>query len=377
MRLPSPRFLIGAVLVVAICVTVTVLVSNREDAAPPPLTIDCIGGSEKSELMQDPEVMGLLSSRYHLAVNFQPMGSYDQVRLSTEELGTRATDCLWPASASAQNVFEAQHAGEFPEYRAETVLQSPEVIYAGPEGTDALINAGVVTERDGRYFADIRGLLVDYVVPKRHWEELGTLSLRGPVAIQSTDPARSNSGFTLVQLQLNAIATNDVFVSPNVDQARAALPTIRMLYDAQGLQARSSDFGFNNWLLQGGELSAPLYAGYENQIVQYVIKAGENTGAITEQVRMIYPDPTIYSDHPILALTPDGGQLIDAMKDPDIQALAWRKYGFRSGTEVGINNVGDFPNLPLAQQIRNTAAPNAEVTLLLLDCITDATRCAG
>ena len=327
MRLSRVRFLVGVVLVVAVGVTVAVLVTRGGDGdqGPDVLTIDCIGGSEKTELMADPEVTELLRSKYQLAVNFQSMGLYEQVQIPTDDLNARGIDCLWPASASAQSVFEAQHADQFPQYAVETVLQSPEVIYAGPQGTDALVRAGVVTFATAATTptssapARLRAGRQDVGGDRR-------ADLRGPITVASTDAARSNSGFTLAQLELNIIATDDVFRAPNAEQARVALATIRALYDAQGLPARSPDFGFITWL-QGGELPAPLYADYENQIVQYVIRAGQNTGPITDSVRMIYPDPTIYSDHPILALYHDSASLIEAMKDPEIQAMAWRKYG--------------------------------------------------
>ena len=374
MRLPSPRFLIGLVLVLVACVTVAVLVTREGES--PPVAIDCIGGSEKTELIADPDVARILRERYGLTVNFLPMGSYDQVQLSKEELERRSVECLWPASASAQGVFEAKHTGAFVHYRAETVLQSPEVLYAGVSGVAALLATGLAQDRDGRlYLADVRTFLLDYVLKRRTWESIGAKDLRGPIAMASTDAAKSNSGFTLAQLQLNVIATNEVYSAPSPAQAKAALPAVRSLYDAQGLQARSSDFGFNQWLLQGGELHAPLYAGYENQIVQYLLKAGANRQALRDNVRVIYPEPTIYSDHPVLALTADAARLIDAMKDREIQILAWERFGFRSGTEVGLNDVAAFPDVALAQQVRTTQPPSAEVTLMLLACVKDAAAC--
>ncbi len=378
--MPSPRFLVGLAMVVVACVVVATLAIRRGDApsdADARVAITCIGGSEKTELMADDELREILGERYGLTVTFQPLGSYDQVQLSTPELKARGADCLWPSSASAQSVFDSMHSqADFPGYRAETVLQSPEVIYAGPQGTDALVKEGLVEKRDGGYFiVDVRSLLTEYVLERRTWESIGAKDLRGPIAVASTDAAKSNSGFTMAQLQLNIIATNDVFSAPSAEQARKALPTLRALYDAQGLQARSSEAGFNQWLLQGGEFHAPLYAGYENQIVQQVLEAGANGATVLDNVRVLYPDPTIYSDHPILALNANAGRLIDAMKDPDVQRLAWQRFGFRSGTQVGLNNVADFANVPLAQQFRTTKPPNADVTLLLLACVKDAAKC--
>lgn len=383
MRLPSPRFLIGLVLVLVACLGVAYVVTRSgakqaQNGGPSaaPATITCIGGSEKTELMADARIKTILRDRYGLTVTFSPLGSYDQVQLSTDELRKRKADCLWPSSASAQSVFESLHTGAFADYRSENLLQSPEVIYAGPQGTDALVKAGLVQERDRRYYiVNVKNLLLDYVLKRRTWESVKAADLKGPISIASTDAAKSNSGFTLAQLELNIIATADVFSAPSADQARKALGTLRALYDAQGLQARSSEAGFRQWLTQGGELHAPLYAGYENQFIQQVTAAGGNSAALLKSVRLLYPEPTIYSDHPLLALSPSAGRFIDAMKDPEIQAIAWKTYGFRSGTQVGVNNVSDFPDLPLADQFRTTTPPNAEVTLMLLSCVKDAKTC--
>jgi hypothetical protein len=327
--------------------------------------------------MADANVKRILRDKYHLDVTFTPLGSYDQVQLSTDDIKARKLDCLWPSSASAQSVFEAQHKGAFTAYRAENLLQSPEVVYAGPRGTDALLKKGLVQQRENRYFiVNMKSLLLDYVVKKQTWDSLGATDLRGPIAVSSTDPAKSNSGFVLAQLELSILATEDVFSAPSLDQARKALPTMRALYDAQGLQARSSDAGFREWLTQGGEFKSPLYAGYENQLIQQVVQAGANSANLLKNIRVLYPDPTIYSDHPVLALNANAAQFIEAMKDAEIQTIAWKTYGFRSAIQVGANNVADFANINLADQIRTAPPPAADVTLALLSCVKDAKTCS-
>ena len=309
------------------------------------------------------------------------MGSYEQVSLTNDELASREADCLWPSSLSAQSVFEDQHdKSSFESYRAATVLQSPEVIYAGPDGTEALIAAGIVEQRGDNYFVvDMKKLLVEYVQTGATWRDLDpSVPLSGPIAVSSTDPATSNSGFTLYQLMLTMLATDDVYTAPNVSEARTALPLIQELYQKQGLQASSSSSGFDQWLLQGGESHSPLYAGYESQIIEQVVKYADNEGVLTQlqsSVRILYPEPTIYADHPILALNNDARRFIEAMQDRKIQTIAWQRYGFRSGTEIGLNDVADFPSLQLAQQIRTTSPPKADVTLLLRECLTGTSPC--
>lgn len=368
------QFVIGLILVLGVLVAGGYLLLRNQGRVAH-AEISCIGGSEKSSFMRDAEVLRILDERYSISVKWTPMGSYDQVLMSSEQIKQRGANCLWPSSASAQHIFEANHSGQFDNYRAETLLQSPEVIYAGPQGTDALVRAGLVTQSGNVYLMpQLRSLLLDHILAGRTWQELAAGNLQGPINISSTDPAKSNSGFTLAQLELIMIAT-DGNRNPNIAEARAALPTMRQIYDSQGLQATSSDNGFRQWLTQGGEYQSPLYAGYENQIIQQVV-TGSNAAAVLGDVRMIYPEPTIYSDHPMLALDADAGRLIEALKDEEIQRLAWQRYGFRSSINAGWNDLAEFDSLPLAQHVRTVAATNSEVTLALLSCLQDRNTCS-
>lgn len=374
------RFVIGLAVVLAVLVTgglVVVWNNTRPQPVGPaqPVTLRCAIGSEKSPLLADPAVKKILSERYGLTVDARSMGSYDQVLLSADEITQRGFDCLWPSSASALGVFRDKHSGAFPEMRTDTALQSPLVVYAGVNGTKALEQAGLVVQRDGRYLLlDMKGFLLDHVNAGKTWQDLGATDLRGPMNISSTDPVRSNSGFTLSQLQLTVIATNDTTTPPSLAQAKAAMPRMRQIYDSQGLQAASSDNGFRQWLTQGGEFSSPLYAGYENQIIQQVVSSGASK-TIVDQVRVLYPEPTIYSDHPLIALNPNAHRLIDALNDEELQRVAWTNHGFRSARNADLSDVTRFPDLPLLPHVRAIPAPSGEVTLALIDCLKDRNQC--
>ncbi|WP_040160561.1 hypothetical protein [Nigerium massiliense] len=374
------RFIVGLLLLLLALVgggAAVAWIGNRpQPLRHNPITLTCAIGSEKNPLVADPEVKRLLSERYGITLETRSMGSYDQVLLPTEEIRSRGFDCLWPSSASALGVFQTRHAGAFPEARSDTALQSPLVVYAGVNGTAALEKAALVEKRDGRHdLLNVKSLLLDHVDKGATWEGLGASELRGPVNISSTDPARSNSGFTLSQLELTVLATQDVTRPPSLEQAQAALPRMRQIYDAQGLQASSSDNGFRQWLTQGGEFSAPLYAGYENQIIQQVVSSGASR-TIVDQVRVLYPDPTIYSDHPVIALNSNAYRLIDALNDEEIQKRAWEGYGFRSARNADLNDVSRFPDLPLLPKVRVIPPPSGEVTLALIDCLNDRSQCS-
>ena len=196
--------IVGIALLLAGTAAIVVLVGSKSGASTttsgqaadaggsgvPIVTLNCIGGSEKSALMADPQLRSILRTKYHLQVNYEPLGSYEQVELSTAQLKAQHTDCLWPSSTSAQLVFESMHTlSDFPGYRAQTVLESPEVIYAGPDSTAALVRQGVVVREANRYFiVNMKQLLLADVLKQRTWQSLGATNIGGPMTIFSTNP---------------------------------------------------------------------------------------------------------------------------------------------------------------------------------------------
>jgi hypothetical protein len=358
---------IVAVLVVAVVVIMMTKRSGGGEAAPANGTVKvtCLGGSEKADLINDLDVKRILKDKYGIEVSFNATGSYKQVQIPADELKADKVDCLWPSSASAQAIFEGSGSSKAfgNDYQAASVLQSPEVLYANKEAADGLKNAGIVEVRDNSYFiVNLRKLLEEYLLPGKSWADVGVTLPSGPVLINSSDPATSNSGMTLAQLELATVASGNPYQPATVAQAGAALGKVKALVETQGLMRTGSDSAFEQWVIQqtGG-----LLAGYENQLLQWI--STRNKGAVPEGIVTLYPEPTIFNDHPILALTQSGRKLIPAMEDDAIQDIAWTKYGFRSGTRV-VEQA--FPGLtvPPTHTIKKTQAPGYEVTKLLLDC---------
>lgn len=107
--------------------------------------------------------------------------------------------------------------------------------------------------------------------------------------------------------------------------------TIKVLFAAQGFQESSSDTLFTQYVSRGiGD--KPIIVGYEAQLIDFARTTPAKYAAQKDQLRVIYPKPTVWSSHPILALTPNGKKLIAALQDPEIQKLAWERHGFRSAT---------------------------------------------
>ncbi len=372
MKKSKGLFYAGIAGIVAVLVIAVVLItSNRStpgDTAAPgdgPVKLTCLGGSEKEDFINDPEVKTILRDRYGIEVDFNAKGSYKQVQIPADELNADKIDCLWPSSASAQAIFEGSGTSKVfgNDYEAASVLQSPEVIYANREAADGLKNAGIVQVRGNAYFiVDLRKLLDDYLLPGKSWADLGVTLPSGPVLINSSDPATSNSGMTLAQLELATLASGNPYQPATAAQAAASVPKVKALVEAQGLMRTGSDSAFEQWVIQqtGG-----LLAGYENQLLQWITT--RNGGVVPEGIVTLYPEPTIFNDHPILSLTPNGKKLIAAVQDDAVQDVAWKKYGFRSGTRV-LEQAFPGVDVPATHIIKKTQAPGYDVTKLLLDC---------
>jgi hypothetical protein len=359
-------------IVVVLVVAVVVILMNRQSpssgqtvSADGTTRVTCLGGSEKEGLVNDPDVKRILREKFAIEVNFSAQGSYKQVQTPVDELKANDVDCLWPSSASAQAIFEGSGSSKAfgNAYEAASVLQSPEVLYANREAADGLKRAGIVQVRDNAYFiVDLKRLLEEYLLPGKSWSHLGVSLPSGPILINSSDPAKSNSGMTLAQLELATVASGNPYQPASVAQAGAALKTVKALIDAQGLMRTGSDSAFEQWVIQqtGG-----LLAGYENQLLQWITT--RNNGVVPQDVVMLYPEPTIFNDHPILTLTETGKKLIAAMEDDAVQEIAWTRYGFRSGTRV-LEQAFQGVSIPPTHVIKKTQAPGYEVTKLLLDC---------
>ena len=123
--------------------------------------------------MADPQVQAILPTTIGSRSPYRPRGPTLKCNCRPP-LKAQGIDCLWPSSASAQRVFESQHqTADFSGYRTETLLQSPEVIYSGPESTAALMRQGIVDQRANRYYiVDMKRLLLDLVLKHRTWRSL-------------------------------------------------------------------------------------------------------------------------------------------------------------------------------------------------------------
>jgi hypothetical protein len=295
------------------------------------------------KFLENPETRRLLAERHGLSLHAVKAGSIEMVR----DLDLAGKDALWPSNDIAVEFFRMRGA----KARATDIaFNSPIVIYTGWNIANALIREGLVEKRDDGYyivrFADLLAMCQE----RRKWKDLG-LNFFGTVSVRSTDPSRSNSGNMFAGLVANMMNGADV-----VDERRveALLPRLQAFFSPMGLMEHSSEDIFLKFIATG--VNNSMIVGYENQLVEFLLAHPENREAILSSVCVLYPLPTVWSSHPIIALTENGQRLIDAMRDGEIQDLAWRRHGFRSGL-AGVSQNPAVLNIPFVPETIESVIP--------------------
>lgn len=317
-------------LVIVLAVGYTLLGKSRE-------TMELTGyvGGEKIGLLEDEEVQKLLQRKYHLEIDYSRAGSIEMV---TED--HTGMDFLFPSSQTALEIYEAQHGKPV---KSEIVLNTPIVIYARAAVTDALLAEGIAQEEDGVCYVDMEKLAA-CIEEGTPWSEIGLPELYGNVAVSTTDPTKSNSGNMFAGLLANTLCGGTADESSLTE----ILPRLQSIFQNLGYMESSSSDLFDQFL-KTGIGAKPMMAGYENQLLEFAVEDPGTWEQVKEDIRIMYPSPTVWSSHVFIALDEAGTEGIDALMDEEVQKMAWDRHGFRtgiggaaSGTEqFGVEGVAD------------------------------------
>lgn len=272
-----------------------------------------IGGS-KANLLNDPDVKKILLEKYHLEVNSDTLGGLEQVCSVAPPY-----DFLWPATDLAVQEYKTCHNGLV---ESESLLRSPIVLYSWGPVTEAL-NAKTLVEKkpDGIYYADMEKLATLLLDGKTTWKDVG-VNAYGPIAAYTSDPTQSNSGQMFLAM-LGKMRQKQLGVT-----FADTFPDLKKYLGVIGFKPPSTTNLFNGCLAKGAG-GCPLFVAYESLSSDYF---SANILQCTElkSLQAVYPVPTIWATHPMIAATPEGKKLLDALKDDAIQKIAFEKHGFRS-----------------------------------------------
>lgn len=308
-------------------------------------------GGEKIGLFEDEEIADYIRKNYHLQFDYSRAGSLDMV--TADQLGR---DYLFPSSQTAQQYFNAVHGSPAAE---EIVFNTPIVLYSHKMVADALAAQGIVSQTDGVYYSDMVKL-TELILAGKQWSDIGLPQLFGSVCVDTTDPARSNSGNMFASLLANSLNGGKTVDDEAIYHI---LPDLKKIFAQTGYMETSSSDLFNQFLRMGVG-AKPIIVGYESQLLEYAAEYPDDYAKVSGDIVVIYPTPTVWSAHVYIALDEDGKAGIEALTDPEVQRLAWEKHGFRtsssgvvsgeitvSGIPENITSVMNIPTYSVMKQI--------------------------
>lgn len=296
-------------------------------------------GGEKVSLLQNSKIQKILADKYRIQLQAYRRGSAEMV--TTEPL--EGVDFLWPGS---QSQTEQYRRTSKPRLAEEVLFVSPLVIYSWDLVENALTQAGIIkkegdnTQGETYYTIDMPRLL-ETVQQHTKWKDLGVIALFGSVKVTFPNPTKSNCGSQYLALSATVLSGAEPLSLADLDRVE---PQLKQMTDSLGLMQNSSTELFNQYIKQGVG-AFPMMAGYENQILEFAIANPDHAPLIRDKLRLLYPVPTVWANHPMIALSEPGRRLIDAMKDPDIQMIAWKEYGLRTERTPIDKHVNGVPGI--------------------------------
>ncbi len=316
---------IAGILVMLAVIGIGLAAYMQKQGRPEVVTLRGFVGGEKAGFLEDEVVKDVLLSRYGIVLDYSKAGSIEMV---TSDAADR--DFLWPSSQVALELYKNRAGNALA--AGEVIFNSPMVLYSWDIVADALEKENLVAREGSSFFVTGFPKLIDMILQKKKWADIGLGELYGTMAIISTDPTKSNSGNMFAGLVANTIH-GDVVDDESIE---SILPRLKLFFSRLGFLEHSSGDLFEQYL-RTGVGARPVIAGYENQIVEFSIEHKDLWPTVKNRIRVLYPVPTIWSAHPLIALNDRATRLIKALQDQEIQKIAWEKHGFRTGL-IGVQN---------------------------------------
>lgn len=317
----KPKFIGALILAAVVVMSGLFMVFTRSSQVT---TLSGYLGGEKIGLFEDEEIADYIKKNYHLKFDYSRAGSLDMV---TADLQGR--DYLFPSSQTALQYYDSVHGSGAAD---EIVFNTPIVLYSHKMIADALADQEIVSQNDGVYYADMVKL-TELILAEKKWSDIGLPQLYGNVFVDTTDPARSNSGNMFAALLANSLNGGKTVDEESIYNI---LPDLKRIFAQTGFMETSSSDLFNQFLRMGVG-AKPIIAGYESQLLEYAAEYPGDYAKIKDDIVVIYPAPTVWSAHVYIALDEDGEAGIEALTDPEVQRLAWERHGFRTSSNGSIS----------------------------------------
>lgn len=318
-------------------------------------TVTVATGGGKEDFIADEEVNKILREKYGLNVVYD---SWSNGKLILNPLVRENGDKYDLMFCSDQRFYdyyklapnkEKKEADRYTVLDGGLTLNTPIVIYSWGEVVDAFIKDGIVTEKEGTYYITDMNKLLDYILEGKKWSDIGLDMLYGTVNIASTDPVTSSPGATYYGLLLSIMCGGNVTDTSMQEN----LTKLKEFYEKSGYMNNTPADLFERYLKTGlgGE---PMIVDYEKSIVEFANENPDGFAQVKDDIRILYPEPTIWNSHCIATFTENGNEYYKAIQDKEISQIAWEKYGFRTGVTGGNYNVESLGIKGIPSTIKST-----------------------
>lgn len=313
-------------------------------------------GGGKEDFIADKEVVEILQNEYNLDVVYDSWSNGKMIVNDLVRENGASYDLMFCSDQRFYDYYKLspdKSKGEADRYRVldgSLTLNTPIVIYSWATVVDALINEKIVTEKDDVYYITDMDKLLQYILEGKKWSEIGLDMLYGSINIDSTDPVTSSPGATYYGLLLSIMSGGTV-TDENIE---ANLPKLKEFYEKSGYMNNTPADLFDKYL-KTGMGAEPMIVDYEKSIIDFANSNPDAYNDIKDEIRILYPTPTIWNSHCIATFTEEGNEYFEAFENKKIQEIAWSKYGFRTGITGGSYDVSKL-GLGIPKSITSTVS---------------------
>ncbi len=306
-----------------------------------------ISGSEKLPFFQDLETQAALAQKpWYLSTQVEKAGSREIA--TTYDLSKY--DFAFPAGISAAKKISQKYA----KTKSFQPFFTPMVIASWKPIAEILIANGIVKKRENAYYIVNMAKLFDLIRSKKRWTDLidsDKYPANKSILVKTTDIRTSNSA--AMYLALASYILNNQTIVQNEAQIEPIIDDLAALFLRQGFTENSSAIPFDDYLVMGMGKS-PLVMIYE---AQFLSKAAQEQSPISDDMVLLYPEPTLFTKHILIPFNEKGETLGRALSEDDTLQKMATQHGLRTKNRKLFREFIQVKNLHVPATLVNIIEP--------------------
>ena len=319
----------------------------------------------------DERVRKILAEK-RLTVQTNRVGSRDMAgKLAAAVTSKTTPDFLFPSGVVAANqIADAARKANLNTSQSSPFF-TPMVIASWTPIAKILVANGVAKPTGERTYGVDMTQLTTMMLAKKRWKDLQgaqAYDVTRSVLVSTTDVRRSNSAAMYLALTSQAIHGDIV---TDKATAQAVSGKVAELFKRQGYQENYVNGNFDDYVSIGiGK--TPMAFLYENQMVQFALskKSAAADGAVSKEMVLMYPQPTIVNKVVFVALTDRARKLAELLgSHPELQRIAV-EYGFRIADSGVFMKAVQPTGLAVEERLTQVVdPPSFEIMLEMIDAV--------